>query len=325
MVTMQLGLSMTAGGGCVAVGDIAGAPAGEPTMTPYGALLDHPMGGISFVEFFSIGKGEMWGRARIAELLCARLEPWEGHPVLPAHLGLQPHAPTTVSLATYSWLLKQPQLKSYRLSTHLAETPEEREFIATGKGPQRGFMEALALWEDRILEEVGHGRTPVEHLAAVLGEAPFLCAHVNDASDRDIDLLARTPTSVAYCPRASDYFGAHDHFGPHRYRDMLAAGINVCLGTDSIINQPAGTNRLSTLDEMRFLFRRDKTDAVTLLRMATVNGAKALGLKEEHFAFTPGSHIAGIVAVPFTPTPGLSPLEAALSCDSAPELKLIGK
>jgi cytosine/adenosine deaminase-related metal-dependent hydrolase len=227
-------------------------------------------------------------------------------------------------LSSFRWAVDLAKGGQLPLATHLAESPQEHEFIAQARGPHRRFLESLGLWEDRMLEEIGQCHTPVEHMAGLLRESPFLCAHVNDCSDGDIAILAKTPTSVAYCPRASDYFAAHEHFGPHRYRDMLAAGINVCLGTDSIINLPAGTERLSTLDEARFLYRRDKTDPVTLLRLATMNGAKALGLNENAFAFTVGSPLAGLVAVPFEPRDGVSPLAAALESDSAPELLLIG-
>jgi cytosine/adenosine deaminase-related metal-dependent hydrolase len=324
--SVQSGILMSMAGGIVAVGDIGGAPMGIPTITPYETLAPSHLGGVSYLEFFAIGNGEDRGRARLSETLRTQaLDPEETTPVLPTALGIQPHAPTTVSLATYQWLLDQPECNDRRLCTHLAETREEHEFIAHARGPHRAFLESLGLWDDRMLEEIGRARTPVAHMAEVLARAPFLCAHVNDASDRDIELLTKTPTSVAYCPRASDYFRAHSHFGPHRYRDMLASGINVCLGTDSIINLPPGTDRLSTLDEVRFLYRRDKTDPITLLSMATVNGARALGLAEEEFTFKVGSPLAGMVAVPFQATAGLTAWEAVLLSDSAPELILIGK
>ena len=70
---------------------------------------------------------------------------------------------------------------------------------------------------------------------------------------------------------------------------MLDAGINVALGTDSIVCLPADQcNRLSVLDEMGFLHQRDGTDPLTLLRMATVNGARALGVDENLVTLRPG-------------------------------------
>jgi cytosine/adenosine deaminase-related metal-dependent hydrolase len=78
---------------------------------------------------------------------------------------------------------------------------------------------------------------------------PVLLAHVNYADDADLELLAGSSASVVYCPRTHAFFG----HAPHRYREMLARGINVCLGTDSL----ASNDTLSILDEMRFLRMMD--------------------------------------------------------------------
>ena len=96
----------------------------------------------------------------------------------------------------------------------------------------------------------------------------FVAAHCNYVDDQAIRLLKLCEISVAYCPRASNYFGHQNH----RYLEMIDAGVNVCLGTDSIICH--GT--LSILDEMRFLYQRDKCNPEILLKMATVNGLRAL-------------------------------------------------
>ena len=152
-------------------------------------------------------------------------------------------------------------------------------------------------------------------------------AHVNDASDFDIELLASTGTSVAYCPRASAYFRAADRFGPHRYQEMLRAGVNVAIGTDSIINlgdQPrTGTGaRLSVFDEIRVLHRNGDFDEAQLLRMATVNGARALGLDARGWSLGIGAQPFGLVGVKALPGPR-SPLSRAFRSDANPELLFI--
>ena len=61
------------------------------------------------------------------------------------------------------------------------------------------------------------------------------------------------------------------------------------MGTDSIVCLPTDQcDRLSVLDEMGFLHQRDGTDPLTLLRMATVNGARALGVDENLVTLRPG-------------------------------------
>ncbi|MBY0261785.1 MAG: amidohydrolase family protein, partial [Phycisphaerales bacterium] len=142
--------------------------------------------------------------------------------------------------------------------------------------------------------------------------------HVNDATDAAIGLLAKTGASVVYCPRASAYFAAESRFGPHRYRDMLAAGIPVALGTDSIVNLPASAaatpaespqgRGISIFDEMRLLHARDGTDPFTLIQMATINGAKAIGLDPAAFSFASagkvGGEIQGVIGVEAGPELG---------------------
>jgi len=324
-VSVERGIKLSLAGGTVAVGDIAGAPRGRPSLVPWRTLRRSALMGVSFLEFFAIGKGAERGWCAAEVTVREGLVDSGNRTRHEARLGLQPHAPHTVGLAGFrravevAWA-SEPDHSSAKcpctlehgisrpvpLSTHLAETVEERQFIATADGPHREFLERVGVWSPEVLEEFAKGRTPVEHLFEVLGSASFVAAHVNDADDEAIRLLALTRTSVAYCPRASEYFGAADRFGPHRYRDMMAAGINVALGTDSIVNLPseaAGikSGGMSVLDEMRRLFRRDGADPATLLKMGTVNGAQALGLEPDLFRLgggdTHGRNIAGLVAI----------------------------
>lgn len=307
------GARMSLAAGVVAVGDIAGAPRGQPTLVPAQALAATGLTGVSFLEYFAIGKGAA-ALDRIQRLIQSA-----PRSLGPVRVGLQPHATGTVGLAGYLWAADLAA-QGWPVSSHVAETIDERELIARAAGPQREFLDRLALWDDTLLNELGHGRSPVEHLRAVFERARFLLAHVNDASDADIELLARTRQSVAYCPLASEYFGNHANLGPHRYRDMLAAGVNVCLGTDSIINQSPGGG-LSIWREMKLLRRRDHTPARDLLAMATVNGARALGLHAEQWTFTPDHAICALASVVVSPThSGQDPLETALEFTHEPEL-----
>ncbi len=392
--SVREGVRLCLAGGTAAVGDIAGAVGGHANLAPYRALARSALMGVSFIEFFGIGKG--WeerlrrvgavidrarqrgapdNRGAVGKTLEERaLTGREARPPPPGgeggnggiRLGLQPHAPYSVSLASYGWAIGEARRRGLPLCTHLAETAEEAQFIAQASGPIRALLERLDVWDESVRAEIGYGRRPVEHLAGVLADAafdpdlrsprrlsgpashrgasggqpgpsqglrsgvperlaaPFLAVHVNQAADEDIKTLARTGPSVAYCPRASAYFGTERHFGPHRYRDMLKAGVNVCLGTDSIINLPGAaadprTGGISVLDEMRFLFERDGTDPHILLAMGTVNGASALGLGADAFAFRPGSVVSGVLAVGAgTTAPDRPALERVLRSTGAP-------
>ena len=295
---VALGIKASLAGGTIAVGDIAGAPNGRISDAPAHELADSPLLGTSYLEFFGIGSTEQSVIEKIQHYLTSThsqsLDALKNSRVT---IGFQPHAPYTVGLPVYQHLTEIARAQGMPLSTHLAETPEEHQFIAQGTGPQRTFLERFGVWQSSILDHIAKDNHPVEHLADVLQDASYLIAHVNDATDTAIETLSNTKTSVAYCPRGSAYFGAHQHFGPHRYQDMLAAGVNVCLGTDSIVNLDT-PNRISILDEMRFLHRRDGTAPKRLLQMATTNGARALALDKSGFTLAVGNHPLGLIAVP---------------------------
>jgi len=306
--SVREGIAKSLAGGVVAVGDIAGWTDHGPTLTPHRALAESELAGTSYVEFFAIGPTES-GRIDVMRTFMSehRAEFREAL-ASDTRLGVSPHAPYTVTRAAYDACVEFAP--AFPLTTHLAESHAERQFIADARGPKRELLEAMNLWSESVAADIGDGVHPIQHLAVVLERAPWLVAHVNDADDAGIATLARTNTSVAYCPRSSAYFGTDAEFGPHRYRDMLAAGVNVCLGTDSIVNLDT-PGRIAVLDEMRLLVTRDGLDPATALAMGTTHGARALGLEPESFTFAPGATLRGLVAIDDAPS-----LAAALSGSS---------
>ena len=226
-------------------------------------------------------------------------------------LGLQPHSPYSCGPAVFAAAARLAAAHNLPICTHLAETLEELEFVRAGTGPLAEMLRGFGAWEPGV---GGQGDHPVAILAEVLAAIPFLLAHVNYAGPREFATLAACGARVVYCPRASAYFG---HAG-HPYRELLAAGIEVALGTDSLLCLDT-PDRLGTLDEMRFLHRRDGTDPRLLLRMATTAGARALGLAADSFTLRPGRP-AGVLAVPIA-NPAESPhatLAAVLRGDRPP-------
>ncbi|QQS08565.1 MAG: amidohydrolase family protein [Phycisphaerales bacterium] len=320
--SVSLGIERSLRGGVVGVGDIAGAPRGTPSLVPFQTLAESPLFGTSFLEFFAIGKGEATGMAAIARAVAEAAPRSRGER---ARLGLQPHATNTVSPRAYGHAITLSRAHDFPLSTHLAETLEEREFIAHASGPQRELLERLGAWDDSILESHGHGRTPVEHLSPILSQAPFIAAHVNDATDADLERLARTHTTVAYCPRAHDYFGARDRLGPHRYTQMIRMGVPVALATDSVINlDPSEAWRLTPLDDARLLYQRDGTNADLLMEMITTTPARAIGLDPTRAELREGGKPYGLALVAVAPdaegAPPRSPACRVLESMATPEL-----
>jgi cytosine/adenosine deaminase-related metal-dependent hydrolase len=186
--------------------------------------------------------------------------------------------------------------------------------VESAQGPLADLLARLGVWDKSI---AGTGTHPVDLLADVLARRPIIAAHLNYVEERHLEMLSRFGTTVAYCPRASAYFGhPRDGRPPHRYQEMMIRGINVALGTDSIVCLDTA-DRLSVLDDMRFLYRRDGVEPRTLVRMATVNGALALGFDPQLFSCSPGPS-AGLLAIPLAPTCA-DPLAAILESSAAPE------
>jgi aminodeoxyfutalosine deaminase len=301
--SVQRGAMLSLRGGVVAVGDIAGVANGQPTLAPVDALAATPLHAQSYLEFFAIGSGELANCANLITIMGeAATRRYDR-----VRVGVSPHAPYTVATSAYENAVRVARHHGAAVCTHLAENPEEHAFISKGDGPFRDLLVKLNLWNDAVASTIGKGLMPIAHMKPLLeraanAEVPMLAAHVNDCDEMGLATLKRNRVSVVYSPRSSAYFGNHEHFGPHRYRAMLARGINVCLGTDSVINLPAENSNadghVSTWDEMRLLLARDGVQPRDLLAMATVNGARALQMRPAAFTFTTGESLAGLVAAP---------------------------
>ncbi|MBI1368766.1 MAG: amidohydrolase family protein [Planctomycetes bacterium] len=288
-VSVRRGIDLSTAAGVLTVGDIAGSPAAHER------LSRAPLRGVSYVEH--LGRQPVDRAAR--------------SPRGSIRQGIEAHAPYSTGPAIY----EEAAASGLPICTHLAETPAELEFVAHATGPFRMLLESMGKWNDAMLEDYGRGLHPVAWLASVAKpQAAWLLAHCNYIDDVHIEMLAQRPWSVAYCPRASDYFGHRDH----RYRDMLAAGVNVCLGTDSIVCHGS----LSILDEMRHLHQRDATDPLTLLKMATVNGMRGLALNEKDAAFTPGA-APGLIALRYDANDQKDPLRQILSALDRPSVRVL--
>jgi len=111
-------------------------------------------------------------------------------------------------------------------------------------------------------------------------------------------LLGKHHVHVVHCPRSHAYF-RHPPF----LRERLAnAGVNLCLGTDSLATtRKIGKQKpeLNMFEEMRLLAATDKNiSAEEILRMATINGARALGLAGEVGELSKNIS-ADLIAIPF--------------------------
>ena len=194
------------------------------------------------------------------------------HPRL--RFGLAPHAPYTVGDATWHKVVMFAEQLDLPIQTHLAETAGE-------------VQAALAATHER----------PLARLARLGATGPgFLAIHAVHLDEADIALLARHGCHVAHCPASNAKLAS----GIAPVTRLLAQGIEVGLGTDGA----ASNNRLDIFSEMRLaslLAKVATADAAalpaqTVLRMATQNGAAALGLDARIGSLTAGKE-ADVTAV----------------------------
>lgn len=179
---------------------------------------------------------------------------WLGAPNL--HFTLAPHAPYTVADATFAQVATYAAQLDLRVHIHIHETRDEIE-------------QGLAQTGERPLARLKR--------LGLLGPE-FIGVHAVHLSDAEIALLAEHGASLVHCPVSNLKLGS----GIARPADWLAAGINVGLGSDSVVSN----NRHDLFAEMRMaalLAKGASGDAAAMpaqqaLHAATLGGARALGL-----------------------------------------------
>jgi len=180
-----------------------------------------------------------------------------------------PHAPYSVGDATLTHVRRLADELDVPVHIHVHETATE-------------VAEAVA----------ATGQRPLARLAALGLVTPSLIGvHATALTTEEIALLATAGANVVHCPRSNLKLAS----GLCPVAELLRAGVNVALGTDGA----ASNNRLDLLQEMRTAALLAKqvagnaaaVPAAQALRMATINGARALGLGNEI-----GSLVAGKAA-----------------------------
>ena len=187
---------------------------------------------------------------------------------------MAPHAPYTVSdvpletVRTYADELHVP------IHMHIHETSDE-------------VANAVA----------NDGRRPLERLNQLgLLNPRMVAVHMTQLSDDEVALTAEQGIHVVHCPESNLKLAS----GQCRVADLLAAGINVCLGTDSA----SSNNDLDMLGEMQTACLIAKTTANNAsdlpawqaLELATINGAKALNISDSTGSLELGK-AADIIAI----------------------------
>jgi cytosine/adenosine deaminase-related metal-dependent hydrolase len=188
-------------------------------------------------------------------------------------VGVSPHAPYTVSDNLFRATAQLARELSLPLAVHVAESELEQHLVVEADG---SFAEGL---RRRGIDVAVRAKSPVQLLAGlgVLDVAPLLI-HCIRIDDRDVQTIAASRSSIAHCPASNAKLG----HGIAPLDEMLAAGIVVGLGSDSM----ASNNRMDILEEARLslltqrarLGSHETPEAIDVLEMATIGGARAIGI-----------------------------------------------
>jgi cytosine/adenosine deaminase-related metal-dependent hydrolase len=203
--------------------------------------------------------------------------------------GLSPHSPYTVSESALHAIIRLVKKKDIRIAMHIAESKDETELLhGDNNGLERLYH--LAGWD---LSWAPRGHSSIEYLKRIGFLFPNLLAvHAVHVTKKDIELIKKSKVSVAHCPRSNKATGV----GIMPLKQFIDAGINVGLGTDSLASSPS----LNMWDEMRYAYqvhRKNGVSAEDIFKLATINGASALGLNKMIGTLEPGKR-ADIIAVP---------------------------
>ena len=255
----------------------------------FDAMLEAGVRGVMFQEVF--GPDPAVRDASLGELAgkVAALLPRQTALV---RVGVSPHAPYTVSDALYAAVSDYARRENLPVAVHIAESEVERELVERGEGI---FADGL---RRRGIHVAPRGRSSIEILerTGILGNRALLI-HCVRLDDDDIGLVARHRAPVAHCPVSNAKLG----HGTARVLEMLAAGVTVGLGSDSV----ASNNRMDMLAEARAavlaqrarVAKHDVLCARDVLTLATLGGATALGLERDIGSLDPGKS-ADLAAFP---------------------------
>ena len=175
--------------------------------------------------------------------------------------GLSPHAPYSVSPSLFRAVVRAGR----PMTVHVAETPEELEFLQRGRGPFRDLLEEL----DRLpagFRPPGQGAVAFLDSLRLLSSRSLL-VHAQHVSPDEVELIRRRRAPVVVCPGTIRYFRRR----PPPVPRWLQQGICVALGTDS----RASNETLSLRHELsiaRSLW--PGLNSESLVSMVTGNGSR---------------------------------------------------
>jgi len=301
MDSAVLGAMEAVGSGITTIADITNS--GNSVIAAKGIGL----AGVVYREVSTMDKALVPGRMEVAR---ADIEAWgEVAAGSPIEIGIAPHSPYTCHPSLFSAAAELAIDRDLPVAIHLAGSRDEYYFVRYGSSNLAQDFREQSWWRD--VAWMPTGVSPVEYvLQWGLFDVPrVLAVHCVQVDEHDVDVLARHDVSIAHCPRCNAKLG----MGIAPLKSFFEHGLTVGLGTDS----PASNNTVDPFDEMRIglLLQRGETGesdfyryftARTFMRLATIHGARALGLEHEIGSLEPGKR-ADVIAVDLSSSPHMVP------------------
>ena len=262
--------------GCTTVADIEAVP--ELLTEVWTAT---PLRVFSFLELISVRR-----RQRPATLVRQAVQKVRALPPGRSRAALSPHALYTTNPELLKLARSSSRRARWPLTMHVAESDLEFEMFRHGRGRMFDWLRR----NGRTMSDCD-GRSPVQQLAALnLLDPRFLAVHVNHLAPGDSALLSRARASVVHCPRSHAFF----RHAPFPFAELHDAGVNLCLGTDSLASIGKDGRRKPELDlfaELRaFAVKQPGMAPEELLDLVTRNPAAALGLRGQAGELTRRAH-----------------------------------
>lgn len=262
--------------GCTTVADIEAVPELLPEV-----WAATPLRVLSCLELLSVRR-----RQRPVTLVRQAVQKIRSLPPGRSSAALSPHALYTTNPELLKLARRISRHARWPLTMHVAESESEFEMVRHGRGAMFNWLRK----NGRDMSDCG-ARSPVQQLAFLkLLDARFLAVHVNHLAPGDADLLARANAHVVHCPRSHAYF----RHAPFPFGELHDAGVNLCLGTDSLASIGKVGRRKPELDlfaELRaFALTQPGLAPEEFLDLVTRNAATALGQRGQVGELTRRAH-----------------------------------
>ncbi len=257
--------------GVIALADIGNTPLARSLTGEFPGIL------LPFLEYLGLGRRSLGSALK-------KLDHQEDD------IACTAHAPYSTHPELICALKKRADRLGFMFPIHVAEPASEITLLCEGRGELVDFLYRQGFYED-VFHGAGidiTGSVQYLHSLGALNEKT-LCVHGIHVNSDEITQLRQAGTKVCLCPGSNRFL----QVGRAPLAEYLAQGILPALGTDSA----AGNPEISIWREMRYVAQdHPAVDPMTIVKMATIGGAQALGIETYYGTLEQGKS-ASLLAV----------------------------